>query len=179
MENPPNLVPTKGWADTGGIFGVDSTYPNLLVPLDGDERRTTEEVEGHHDRPVLNLPDLNQEPEPLGMAGVAKRGHHVVADGHGGSGGPVEGGEAGGGDQGAAAGLLHAPADAVAHAADLAEGAAGRLAQHAARRPARAALAAVGGEDGLGDLRGGRGAVRVVKSFGGAKNAARNGVVPC
>lgn len=99
------------------------------------------------------------------MTGLAKRGHHVVAHGHGGPGGPVEGGEAGGGDQGATAGLLHAPADAVARAADLAEGAAGRLAQHAARRPARAPLAAVGGEDGLGDLRGGRGAVRVVKSF--------------
>ena len=122
-------------------------------------------MEGHHDRPVLNLLDVNQEPKPLGVAGLAKRGHHVVAHGHGGPGGPVEGGEAGGRDQGATAGLLHAPADAVARAADLAEGAAGRLAQHAARRPARAPLAAVGGEDGLGDLRGERGAVRVVKSF--------------
>lgn len=52
--------------------------------------------------------------------------------------------------------LLHATPDAVFEATNLAEGATGWLTLHAAGGPASAALAAIGGEDGLGDLQGGR-----------------------
>lgn len=145
----------EGQGDFLGGSGVGTTYPDLLVPLDGNKGLGAEEVKGHHSRLVLVLPNISQEPEPGGMVRVTQGGHQIDAGGRGGAGGTVEGDKVGGGGQGAVSRLLHAGPDTILEATRLAEGAAGRSALHSARRPARAALAAVGGEDGLGDLQGG------------------------
>ena len=48
----------EGQGDLWGGSGVGMTYPDLLVPLDGDEGLRDEEMKGHHGWPVLVLPDV-------------------------------------------------------------------------------------------------------------------------
>lgn len=43
---------------------MGTTYPDLLVLLDGEESLRAVKVKGHHGRSVPILADIGQEPEP-------------------------------------------------------------------------------------------------------------------
>lgn len=135
---------------------MGTTYPDLLLPLDGDEGPRAEEVKSNHRWAHWVLSNLSQEPEPWGASRVTQGGHHIDPIGQGGAGGPIEGDGAGGWGQAAAPGLLHAGPGSMEEATDVAKGAWRRSALEGTGAPARAGLGAVGGRDGLGDLGGGR-----------------------
>lgn len=129
-----------------------TTYPDLPVPLHGDEAVGGEEVKCHHCRLVPNVPDIPQQPKPCGVPGVAQAGHHVDAAGQAAPGDAVKGDKAGGRGQGAAPRACDAGAGAVAEAAGVAKGTSEGAALEAPGPPAGAGLGAVGGQDGLGNL---------------------------
>jgi len=70
-----------------------TTYPHFLIPPDGDESSAAEEVQRHHQRPILILRNVTQQPEPMRVTGLTNRSHHVGPDGRRGPFGAVEGHE--------------------------------------------------------------------------------------